>query len=308
MSDDNFKRPARLRAGSRIALVAPAGPVTEERIAASVARCESLGLAPIIGANAHLRESYLAGTDVERARDVMWAFTNPDIDAVWALRGGYGTMRLHEHLDFDVMAQTRKPYLGFSDNTYVHLMLAARGVVSFHAPHAGAEFPPETEAALLRVLFGDEAPGMLPTRPEDPAPRMLARGFAQGRLVGGNLSLLAATCGTPAQLHAHDGIVFIEEVGEPAYRVDRCLAQLQIAGALAGVRGFAFGRFSDIPEDSSESDIERLLIDLARLYGVPAVMNFPIGHVEHNWTVPVGVRAVLDANACTLDLIEAAVS
>jgi muramoyltetrapeptide carboxypeptidase len=308
VSDDNFKRPARLRAGARIALISPAGPVTEERIAASARRCESLGLEPILGANAHLRTGYLAGSDVERARDVMWAFTDPDIDAVWALRGGYGTMRLHPHLDFDVIAQAAKPYLGFSDNTYVHLMLAARGVISYHAPHAGADFPPETQAALLRVLFGDDAPGVLPTRPVDPAPETLRPGFASGRLVGGNLSLLAATCGTAAQMRAHDCIVFIEEIGEPGYRIDRCIAQLQMAGALDGVRGFAFGRFTDVPEASSDSEIAELLTSLAAYYEVPAVMNFPIGHIEHNWTVPVGARATLDADACTLELIEPAVS
>jgi muramoyltetrapeptide carboxypeptidase len=281
--------------------------VTEERIEASVARCQSLGLDPVIGVNAHLRTAYLAGSDVERARDVMWAFTDPAIDAVWALRGGYGTMRLHAHLDFDVIASTQKPYLGFSDNTYMHLMLAARRVVSYHAPHAGAEFPPETEAAFLRVLFGDEPPGELPLRADDAEPITLRGGFAQGRLVGGNLSLLAATCGTPAQMRARDCIVFIEEVGEPGYRIDRCFAQLAMAGALDGVRGFAFGRFSEIPENSSEEEVTGLLRDVAESYGVPAVLNFPIGHIEHNWTIPVGARASLDADACALQLIEPAV-
>jgi muramoyltetrapeptide carboxypeptidase len=307
VTEDNFIRPARLRAGARVALVAPAGPVTEERIAASMARCQSLGLDPVVGPNAHLRTAYLAGSDVERARDVMWAFTDPDIDAVWALRGGYGTMRLHAHLDFDVIAATRKPYLGFSDNTYMHLMLAARRVVSFHAPHAGADFPPETEAAFLRVLFGDDPPGALPLRADDVAPATLRGGFAQGRLVGGNLSLLAASCGTPAQLAARDCIVFVEEVGEPAYRIDRCFTQLAMAGALTGVRGFAFGRFSEIPESSTEEEVTAVLRDLAESYGVPAAVNFPFGHVEHNWTLPVGGHASLDADACVLQLIEPAV-
>ena len=307
MTEDNFIRPARLHAGARVALVAPAGPVTEERMAASVARCESLGLDPVIGVNAHLRTAYLAGSDVERARDLMWAFSDPEIDAVWALRGGYGTMRLHAHLDFDVMAAARKPYIGFSDNTYLHLMLAARHVVSYHAPHPGADFPAETEAGFLRVLFGDEAPGALPLRADDPEPRTLRPGLARGRLVGGNLSLLAATCGTPAQLNARDSIVFIEEVGEPGYRIDRCFTQLIMAGALDGVRAFAFGRFTEIPEGSNEAEVEALLSNLADDFGVPAVMDFPIGHIEHNWTLPVGVPATLDANACVLDLFESAV-
>ena len=308
MTEDNFIRPARLRAGSRVALIAPAGPVTEERITTSVERCASLGLDPVVGANAHLRAGYLAGSDVERARDVMWAFTDPDIDAVWALRGGYGTMRLHAHLDFDVMAAARKPYIGFSDNTYIHLMLAARNVVSYHGPHPGADFPPETQAAFLHVLFGDAAPGVLPLRSQDAPPRTLRGGFAQGRLMGGNLSLLAASCGTHAQLSARDCIVFIEEVGEPAYRVDRCLTQLVMAGALEGVRGFAFGRFSDIPDDGTEDEVAEVLRNVADSFGVPAVLNFPIGHIEHNWTVPMGAPASLDADECVLDLFQPAVS
>jgi muramoyltetrapeptide carboxypeptidase len=307
VTEDNFIRPPRLRAGARVALISPAGPVTGERIEASIARCLSLGLDPVLGANAHLRTSYLAGSDVERARDVMWAFTDPDIAAVWALRGGYGTMRLHAHLDFDVIAATQKPYIGFSDNTYMHLMLAAHRVISYHAPHSGADFPPETEAAFLRVLFGDEPAGELPLRTGDVPLQTLRGGFAHGRLVGGNLSLLAATCGTPAQMRAHDSIVFIEEVGEPTYRIDRCLAQLTIAGALDGVRAFAFGRFTELPDETTDEDVAALLRDVAENFGVPAVLNFPIGHIEHNWTMPIGVQASLDADACVLQLLEPAV-
>ncbi len=306
MTEFNFKRPAILHAGSRVALVAPAGPVTEERVAASLERCRSLGLSAAVGANAQLRTGYLAGDDAARPADVMWAFTAPDIDAVWALRGGYGTMRLHDFLDFDAIAAARRPYIGFSDNTYMHLMLASRGLVSFHAPHPGADFPLETEQAFVQVLFQGQAPGALPTRATDVPPRTLRRGRAEGLLIGGTLSLLAATCGTPAQMDAHDRIVFIEDVGEPAYRVDRCLMQLELSGALQGVRGFAFGRFTEIPDDGTDEEMEQVLAAVADKYAVPAVVNFPIGHIEHNWTLPLGVRALLDADACRLELIEPA--
>jgi muramoyltetrapeptide carboxypeptidase len=267
-----------------------------------------MGLVPIIGSSAHLRSGYLAGDDAARARDVMWAFTDPEVDAVWALRGGYGTMRLASFLDFDLIARSQRPYLGFSDNTFMHLMLSTRSMVSFHAPHAGADFPPETEAAFLRVMFGDGAPGALPVRAQDPAPRTLAAGRALGRLMGGNLSMLAAACGTPAQMRAEGCIVFVEDVSEPAYRLDRCFTQLDLAGALQGVRGFAFGRFSELPDGSTEDEIVSVLTEVAARYSVPAVMNFPIGHIEHNWTIPVGVHAELDADACTLTLLEPAVS
>ena len=236
----------------------------------------------------------------------MWAFTDPQIDAVWALRGGYGVMRLGELLDFDVIAAAARPYIGFSDNTFIHLMLSTRSVVSYHGPHPGAEFPAETEAALLQVLFSADPAGMLPLRDSDPPPRTLSPGRTQGPLVGGNLSMLAAACGTPAQMRGAGCIVFVEDVSEPAYRLDRSFAQLDLAGALAGVAGFAFGRFTESP-DEDESDITRLLTEIAQRYQVPAVMDFPIGHVEHNWTIPVGVQAALDAESCTLELLQAAV-
>jgi muramoyltetrapeptide carboxypeptidase len=308
VSEFNFRRPTRLRAGARVALIAPAGPVTEERIALSAERCSGLGLLPIIGSSAHQRAGYLAGDDASRARDVMWAFTDPDIDAVWALRGGYGVMRLAELLDFDLMARSQRPYIGFSDSTFVHLMLSTRSLVSFHGPHPGAQFPAETEAAFLRVLFGDGAPGILPLRAEDPTPRRLAPGGALGRLVGGNLSMLAAACGTPAQLRADGCIVFMEDVAEPAYRVDRCFRQLELAGALQGVRGFAFGRFTEVPTQTNSRDITDVLAEVSARHAVPAVVDFPIGHIEHNWTIPVGVQAELDADAGTLTLVESTVS
>ena len=306
MSDFNFRRPARLRAGARVALIAPAGPVTDERLRRSAERCIALGVEPVIGSAAHLRTGYTAGDDAARARDMMWAFTDPQIDAVWALRGGYGVMRLAELLDFDVIAAAARPYIGFSDNTFIHLMLSTRSVVSYHGPHPGAEFPPETEAALLQVLFSADAGGVLPLRDSDPPPRTLSAGRTEARLVGGNLSMLAAACGTPAQMRAAGCIVFAEDVSEPAYRLDRCFAQLDLAGAFVGVAGFAFGRFTKSPDDD-DADITRLLMEIAQRYQVPAVMDFPIGHVEHNWTIPVGVQAALDAESCTLELLQAAV-
>ncbi len=300
-----MSKPARLHAGARVALVAPAGPVTEERIARSVERCASLGLEAVVGQNAALKHGYLAGDDTARGRDLMWAFTDPAIDAVWALRGGYGTMRLHDVVDFDVIAGARKPYIGFSDNTYIHLMLYQRGVVSYHGPHPGAEFPAQTEAAFLRVLFGTDSTGRLPVSDCEVEPETLRAGVVEGRLIGGNLSLLAAACGTSAQPRTDNNILFVEDVGEPAYRIDRCFMQLEMAGVLRGVTGLAFGRFTEIPDDG-EAEVRELLGQLADRYQVPAVYNLPFGHVDNNWTIPLGVRALLDANHCSLELLETA--
>jgi muramoyltetrapeptide carboxypeptidase len=296
-----------LKEGSRIALVAPAGPVTEEKIEISLERCRSLSLEPVLGAAVRKRLGYLAGSDAERAADLQNALDDDSIDGVWALRGGYGTVRLLEHLDLARLREKPKAYIGFSDNTTLHLAFFNAGVVSFNAPHPGADFPAETREAFERVLFRDAPAGRLPLRASDPTPRTLRAGCARGPLVGGNLSILAAACGTSACLQSRGCIVFIEDVGEAAYRIDRALMQLLNAGSLNGAVGLAFGRFSEAPPSDGGRDIDDVLLEFAERLNVPAVVDFPIGHIEHNWTIPVGVMAELDAESASLEILESAV-
>jgi muramoyltetrapeptide carboxypeptidase len=298
-------RPPRLREGARVALIAPAGPITEERIDIALDRCARLGLVPVMGAAARSRHGgYLAGSDDDRFADLQWALTAPDIDAVWALRGGYGTMRLLQRIDLAPLQADPRAYIGFSDNTAVHLALLARGVVSFHAPHAGGDSTALAEQCLHNVLFNARAAGVLPL-PESPRVLTLREGVAEGPLIGGNLALLAGMCGTPGAPVARDAILFVEDVGEHAYRLDRQWTQLALAGALEGVAGIAFGRFTDCGE---ADEVRALLQQFADEAGVPAVMQLPIGHEPDNWTLPLGVRARLDAVRGTLELLEPAVT
>ena len=303
----DFRRPRALRPGARVALVAPAGPVAPERIDASFQRCRGLGLEPVLFPGASGRHRFLSGTDEARLADLQAAFDDPSIDAIWALRGGYGTVRLLAKLDLARQAKAPIPYIGFSDNTTIHTLHAALGVVSFHGPHPGGDFPPETEASFASTLFRAEPPGLLVTRAADPAPRTLVEGVAEGVLVGGNLSLVASLCGTPDALDARGGILFLEDVGEPAYRVDRMLLQLERAGLTDGIRALAFGRFSEAPDDAEHPVVDALL-ELAQRLRVPAVCDLPFGHVEHNCTLPVGVRARLNADEASLEILDAAVS
>jgi muramoyltetrapeptide carboxypeptidase len=297
-------RPPRLRAGARVALVAPAGPVAEERVAVALDRCERLGLIPVTGRHARGRHAgYLAGTDDERLADLVWALSSPDIDAVWALRGGYGTMRLLERVDLGPLRDRPRAYIGFSDNTAMHLALHARGVMSYHAPHAGGDQTPLAEHVFERVLFHAEPAGVLEL-PADRPPITLRTGVAEGPLVGGNLAILAAMAGTPAPLRARDAIVFVEDVGEASYRLDRAWLQLLLSGSLDGVAGLAFGRFTDC----GGSELFDLLRGFADERGVPAVADLPIGHEPDNWTLPLGLHARLDAQAGTLALLESAVT
>lgn len=297
-------RPPRLREGTRIGLIAPAGPITEERVEVALDRCRRFGLVPVLGAAARARHGgYLAGTDDARLEDLQWALASSEIDAVWALRGGYGSMRLLERVDLAPVALHPRAYIGFSDNTAVHLALLARGVVSFHAPHAGGDATALAEQCLRTVLFEPRAAGILPL-PEAPV-TTLCEGVAEGALIGGNLALLAGMCGTPAAPVARGRILFVEDIGEPAYRLDRQLTQLVLAGALDGVAGIAFGRFTDCGD---EVEVRQLLQGFADRAGVPAVVGLPIGHEPDNWTLPLGVRARLDAARGTLELLEPAVT
>jgi muramoyltetrapeptide carboxypeptidase len=295
-------RPPRLRAGSRVALVAPAGPMAEERIEAALERCVRFGFEALLGRSARARHlDYLAGTDEERLADLQDALDDPSVDAIWALRGGYGTMRLLQRLDFRRLVQTPRAYLGFSDNTAIHLALRAHGVVSFHGPHAGGDATELSERVLLRVLCEPEPAGVLEL-PSDRPPVTIAAGAAEGPLVGGNLAILAAMCGTRTPPIARDSILFVEDIGEAAYRLDRAWVQLLLAGALDGVAGVAFGRFTDCGDALNE-----LFASMVAPLGVPALAELPIGHEPDNWTLPLGVRARLDAATGTLALLEAAV-
>jgi muramoyltetrapeptide carboxypeptidase len=298
-------RPPRLRPGARVALIAPAGPVTQERLDIALDRCARLGLVPVPAAAVRSRHGgYLAGSDDERLEDLRWALTAPEIDAVWALRGGYGTMRLLDRIDLAPLVERPRAYIGFSDNTAMHLALLARRVVSFHAPHAGGDASALAEQCFRDVLFDARAAGVLPL-PVQPATITLRKGVAEGPLVGGNLAILAGMCGTPGAPVARGAILFVEDIEEPAYRLDRMWTQLRLAGALDGVAGLAFGRFTDCRDRDS---VRALLQQSADAAGVPAVMELPIGHEPDNWTLPLGVRARLDAARGTLELLEPAVA
>lgn len=271
-------------------------------------RCRSLGLEPVLGESARNRFGYLAGTDEQRAKDLQIALDDDSIAGVWALRGGYGTVRLLDYLDFSRVGEKPKAYIGFSDNTTLHLALFNAGIVSFHGPHPGADFPHETREAFERVLFHDQPAGDLPLRDVDPAPRTIRSGVASGPLIGGNMSILGAACGTRQAMNARGCIVFIEDLGEPAYRIDRTFVQLLRSGVLEGAVGLAFGRFTDVEVSDSDRPVDDLLLELADKLGVPAACDFPVGHIEHNWTLPLGVKAELNANHARLTILEAAVT
>ncbi|HEX6041677.1 LD-carboxypeptidase [Longimicrobium sp.] len=302
--------PPKLEAGARVALVAAAGPIPEGGVERAMERVRSVGWEPVAGQNCRGRRGYLAGSDAERAADLNAALRDPQIRAVWFLRGGYGTMRILDDIDWPALARDPKPLIGFSDNTAVHLGANAVGVVGFHGPHPHTpEFPDFARDGLLRVLASAEPAGVLPFPPGG-AERgeTLAGGSAEGPLVGGNLSLLSATMGTPYAVQPEGAILFIEEVGESPYRLDRMLSHLTLAGVLDAVSGIAVGGITEVPGENGDALAREVLHDRLGRLGVPVAIGFPFGHIDDNWTLPVGLRARLDADAGTLALLEGAVA
>jgi muramoyltetrapeptide carboxypeptidase len=291
-----------------VALVAAAGPLPDGGVDRAMERVASLGWEPVPGDNCRARRGYLAGTDAERAADLNRALRDPSIGAVWFLRGGYGTMRILDEIDWDALAAHPKALIGFSDNTAVHLAAQRAGVVSFHGPHPHApEFPDFARDELLRVLTVGEPAGVLPFPPDGRA-ETLAGGVAEGPLLGGNLSLLSSTLGTPFAIRPEGAILFIEEVGEHPYRLDRLLSHLRLAGVLSAVAGIAVGGITESPEIEGAPDAAEVVHDALGGLGIPVATGFPFGHIDDNWTLPMGVRARLDADAGTLALLEPAVA
>jgi muramoyltetrapeptide carboxypeptidase len=296
-------RPARLAPGARVAVVAPSGPVPEERLQAGLDVLRAWGLDPVVAPHVldrHGTFGYLAGTDADRAADLQRAWCDPAVDAVLCARGGYGAQRMVDLLDWEAMrAAGPKVFVGFSDVTALHEAFAVRlGLVTLHGPMAaGVDFVKNARAQehLKATLFAPETVRTIASG--GPA---LVPGRARGVTLGGCLALLAADLGTPhARPSAAGGLLCLEDVGEETYRLDRYLTQLLRAGRLDGVRGVLLGSWQECgPYD----EVRALLADRLGGLGVPVAEQFGFGHCAGALTLPFGVAAELDAEAGTLTL------
>jgi muramoyltetrapeptide carboxypeptidase len=218
-------------------------------------------------------------------------------------------MRILDALDWDALARHPKALIGYSDNTAVHLAAHRAGVVGFHGPHPHAPgFPDFARDELLRVLTVAEPAGVLPFPVDGGRAATISGGVAEGPLLGGNLSLLSATLGTPFAIRPEGAILFIEEVGEHPYRLDRLLSHLRLAGVLSAVAGIAVGGITESPVIQGVPTAAEVVRDALGGLGVPVAAGFPFGHFDDNWTLPMGVRARLDADAGTLAVLEPAVA
>ena len=294
----------RLPAGGTIALIAPAGPIALDTEAAH-AWVQKRGYTLRIYPGVALAAGYLAGSDQARLQDFHDAFADPEVDAIFCLRGGYGTPRLLDKIDFDLLRRHPKLFVGYSDITALHSSIARHaGFVTFHGPLfksdllAGKQAP--TEQALWRMLRGELGAGDELPHPARWPLTTVVPGVAQGPLVGGNLAMLSATLGTPHEFISEGKVLFLEDVNEPLYRVDRFLTHLRLAGKLEGVRGVIVGDFAGI----SVEQMKPLLLDIFGGYGIPVMAGWRSGHCDPNLTLPLGARVRLDATHRRLWLAE----
>jgi muramoyltetrapeptide carboxypeptidase len=295
----HFRRAQPLERGASVALIAPAGPLQKaDELPRAEENTRALGWQPVVAANASARDGYLAGGDRARTDDINRAFRDPDIDAVWCLRGGYGVMRLLDDIDYAALSASPKTIIGYSDITALHTAIQRRcRLITYHGPTAREALTDFSRDSLERaVVQQTDSCGTAPNA------RELCAGSAEGRLVGGNLAVLAALAGTPYAPDYSDGILILEDVGEPVYRIDRMLRQLLLTGALAGVKAIAFGDCTGCKEDAGGGGrpLDDVITEFAEALGVPCLAGIPIGHIAEQWTIPLSATARLDTASRTL--------
>ena len=296
-----MRQPPPLGPGARVALVCPAGPLAgPEDLERAKANARSLGWDPVPGESVLARDGYFAGTDQQRLDDLNTALRDDRIDGIWCLRGGYGAMRLLEGLEYSALRRRPKALMGFSDITALHSAIATRcEIVTYHAPVGRGELTPFTRDSLERAVVK-----RVDSCGRAEGSRTLRGGRARGRVVGGNLALLAALAGTAFAPGYDRAIIVIEDVNEDVYRIERMLLTLRLGDAFATCTGLVFGAFTNTPEARPDGGgsrtLDAVLQEVADTLRVPCIAGAPVGHIADQWTVPLGSEAEFDADACRL--------
>lgn len=307
--------PRPLFPGDTLGIIAPASaPPKPKNVDRAIAVLEKLGFKTKLAPNVHRRLGYLAGTDRERAGDLMRMFTDKKVDAILCVRGGYGTARLLPRLDYQTIRTNAKIFVGYSDITSLHCaFLTQAGMVSFHGPMLNSDFalpnlPDFTLKSFLTTLAGGLTTG-ISSGYDGRTVTVLRSGKARGQLIGGNLALLCTVIGTPWQPSFKNKILFLEDIGEEPYRWDRMLTHLLNCGLLQQVAGIAIGLNADCedPRARAAKEYRQTLAEVLKErllpLKIPVVTGLPFGHVPPNATLPVGVNAELDANQGELRLL-----
>lgn len=305
-------KPRALRKGDTIGVIGPSSPTPSERIEPSIEKIKELGFNVIAGDSCYGVHGYLSGRDELRAKDVNEMFRNKNIDGIWCIRGGYGTPRILDMIDYELIRMNPKVFIGYSDITALHIAINQKAeLVTFHGPMASTELFYDldnfTRESLIRSIMETEPLGLL-NNPNDVEIGTLLPGKCEGVLTGGNLSLLAITIGTPYEIDTKGKVLFLEDIDEAPYRIDGMLTQLRLSGKLNDAAGFVLGNWNNCVAKEPEKSLTLMEVfeEIIAPLGKPTIYNFAAGHCNTMITLPLGVHVTLDAFTKELIIDESA--
>ncbi|MBQ4595810.1 MAG: LD-carboxypeptidase [Firmicutes bacterium] len=291
--------PKPLKHGDKVAITAPSSPVSDEKLEMSVESIKFLGLEPVVMPSCHMAHGYLAGPDKQRADDINTAFADDTIKGIFCLRGGYGTTRLLPMLDFEMIKNNPKIFIGYSDISSLHFNVNQKcDLITFHGPMPTTDYRVHegfTNDSLRTCLFAHEKLKTI-GNPEGEEIITLREGFAKGTLVGGNLSLMAGTLGSPYEVDTKGKIFFIEDVDEMPFRLDKMLTALALAGKFRDCEGIILGTFERCEEaDHPSLSLREIFEEVVLPWGKPTVLNLRAGHIYPQSTLPMGAEVNFEA-------------
>lgn len=313
-------KPKKLLPGATIGLITPATPTSDPDTMAKADRAlKYFGFKVKVGKNVGKRAGYFGSSPEARLDDLHAMFADKEVDAVFAMRGGYGSQHLLDRLDFDLIRKNPKIFLGYSDITALHLAIQKfAGLVTFHGPNMLSDFTPYSQQHFRRAMFEDKPLGVLSNppetnqiRPTHPT-RTIRSGTATAPIVGGNLTLISTLMGTPYEVDTRGKIFLLEDVGEEPYRMDRMLTQMRLAGKFQQAAGIVVGECVDCkpndykPSLGSNFSLGEVLDAILGNLNVPVFYGLTFGHTDDQMTLPMGLQATMDADRCTLEIKESA--
>lgn len=308
--------PPLIRRGDTIGIITPSSALVDETgYAVADDNFSILGLRVKWGRHVGEKYGYLAGKDEDRLADMHAMFADPDVKAIVCLRGGSGAARLLDKLDYDLIARNPKIFLGYSDITAFHQAIHTQtGLVTFHGAVANSTWTPMIFRQFEQLFFGGIVPDYTQLKRQIPTKgccvpdvvRTLTPGVAEGKLLGGNLTVLTAIAGSKYFPDFEDSILFLEDIGEEPYRIDRMLSQLALSGALRKIKGLIFGKCTDCEAEhpASSLTLEQLLDDYVKPLGIPAYQGALIGHIDEQYILPIGARVRMDADRGSITVME----
>ncbi len=302
-------KPKAIKPGDTIGVIAPASPEDKQQVDKAKGALEALGFRVIMGKSCYQHYGYLAGRDEIRAYDVNAMFNNHEVKGIINLRGGYGTPRILSMLDYQSIKHNPKVFVGYSDITAIHIALHRLcEMVTFHGPMAGVDIlrgmDSFTKKSFFDQISGHNICGI--NNPVDEPMKTLQGGIAEGKIIGGNLTLIASTLGTPFEIDTRGKLLFIEEVGERPYKVDRLLTQLKNAGKLKDAHGILLGDFKNCGplDDEVSHSLHEVFEDIIKPLYKPTLYQLKAGHCSPNLTLPFGVNVYMDAHRGLIKMME----